>query len=137
MENGLEFSDEATTVVVSVEEAPAGDRGPRHRPGQRISEDALERIFEPLEQAEELHTRTHPGVGLGLTVARMSARSMDGDVTLERRDRMGRCSSGGCRRVRSRRRPRDATAGPYLNRRMWTFSRIPTPRQLASIELPP
>ena len=52
--------------------------------GTGISEDALERIFEPLEQAEDLHTRTHPGVGLGLTVARMSARSMDGDVTLER-----------------------------------------------------
>ena len=66
-----------------IEQAAAGvevrviDRGPG------IAEDALERIFEPLEQAEDLHTRTHPGVGLGLTVARMSARAMDGDVTLE------------------------------------------------------
>jgi signal transduction histidine kinase len=51
--------------------------------GTGVAEDALERIFEPLEQAEELHTRTHQGVGLGLTVARMSARAMDGDVTLE------------------------------------------------------
>ena len=84
VENGLEFSDEREPVVISVEQTPPGimvrviDRGPG------ISEDALERIFEPLEQAEELHTRTHQGVGLGLTVARMSARAMDGDVTLER-----------------------------------------------------
>ena len=84
VENGLEFSDEATTVVVSVEEAPAGIEVRVTDRGSGISEDALQRIFEPLEQAEELHTRTHPGVGLGLTVARMSARSMDGDVTLER-----------------------------------------------------
>ena len=84
VENGLEFSDERQPVVIRVEQTQPGievrviDRGPG------ISEDALERIFEPLEQAEELHTRTHQGVGLGLTVARMSARAMDGDVTLER-----------------------------------------------------
>jgi DNA-binding NarL/FixJ family response regulator/anti-sigma regulatory factor (Ser/Thr protein kinase) len=84
VENGLEFSDDATAVVVSVEEAPTGIEVRVTDRGSGISEDALERIFEPLEQAEELHTRTHPGVGLGLTVARMSARSMDGDVTLER-----------------------------------------------------
>ena len=83
VENGLEFSDEAAPVVVSVEEAPLGIEVRVTDRGNGISEDALERIFEPLEQAEELHTRTHPGVGLGLTVARMSARSMDGDVTLE------------------------------------------------------
>jgi signal transduction histidine kinase len=84
VENGLEFSDEREPVVIRVQLTQPGievrviDRGPG------ISEDALERIFEPLEQAEELHTRTHQGVGLGLTVARMSARAMDGDVTLER-----------------------------------------------------
>jgi signal transduction histidine kinase len=83
VENGLEFSDEQEPVTVRIDEAHTGievrviDRGPG------IAEDALERIFEPLEQAEELHTRTHPGVGLGLTVARMSARAMDGDVTLD------------------------------------------------------
>ena len=83
VENGLEFSDEKEHVTVKVDETESGievrviDRGPG------IAEDALERIFEPLEQAEDLHTRTHQGVGLGLTVARMSARAMDGDVTLE------------------------------------------------------
>jgi signal transduction histidine kinase len=84
VENGLEFSDEREPVTVRI--AEADDAGIEVRVvdrGTGVAEDALERIFEPLEQAEELHTRTHQGVGLGLTVARMSARAMDGDVMLE------------------------------------------------------
>jgi signal transduction histidine kinase len=84
VENGLEFSDEREPVTVRI--AETDDAGIEVRVvdrGTGVAEDALERIFEPLEQAEELHTRTHQGVGLGLTVARMSARAMDGDVTLE------------------------------------------------------
>jgi signal transduction histidine kinase len=83
VENALEFSDEQDHVTVRIDEAPTGIEVRVIDHGTGIAEDALERIFEPLEQAEELHTRTHPGVGLGLTVARMSARAMDGDVTLE------------------------------------------------------
>ncbi len=89
VENGLEFSEDGARVIIRIEETPGAvevrviDRGPG------IAEDAFERIFEPLEQAEELHTRTHPGVGLGLTVARMSARAMDGEVTLESTDARG------------------------------------------------
>jgi two-component system sensor histidine kinase KdpD len=83
VENGLEFSDEREPVTVRIGEADAGIEVRVVDRGTGVAEDALERIFEPLEQAEELHTRTHQGVGLGLTVARMSARAMDGDVTLE------------------------------------------------------
>jgi signal transduction histidine kinase len=83
IENGLEFSDDQEPVTVRIDEAEAGIEVRVIDGGAGIAEDALERIFEPLEQVEELHTRTHQGVGLGLTVARMSARAMDGDVTLE------------------------------------------------------
>lgn len=83
VENGLEFSDETEPVVVRVEQRERDVEVRVLDRGEGIAEEALERIFEPLEQAEELHTRTHQGVGLGLTVARMSARAMDGDVTLE------------------------------------------------------
>jgi len=83
VENGLEFSDELAQVIVRIDESQAGIEVRVIDQGPGITEDALDRIFEPLEQAEELHTRTHQGVGLGLTVARMSARAMDGDVTLE------------------------------------------------------
>jgi signal transduction histidine kinase len=83
VENGLEFSEDPEPVTVQVDQGATGIEVRVIDHGTGIAEDALERIFEPLEQIEELHTRTHPGVGLGLTVARMSARAMDGDVTLE------------------------------------------------------
>jgi signal transduction histidine kinase len=83
VENSLEFSADAEPVVVRVEQTGGAVEVRVIDRGQGVAEDSIERIFEPLEQAEELHTRTHQGAGLGLTVARMSARSMDGDVTLE------------------------------------------------------
>ena len=76
-----------------------------------------------------MNTRTHQGVGLGLTLARMSARAMDGDVTLESTGPEGSTflwtvSPGA--RVRS-----------HLKRRMCTFSKIPTATKFASICDPP
>jgi signal transduction histidine kinase len=83
VENALEFSEEVEPVVIRVEQTPAAVEVRVIDRGQGVDESDLERIFEPLEQAEELHTRKHQGAGLGLTVARMSARAMDGDVMLE------------------------------------------------------
>ncbi len=51
--------------------------------GPGIDPTDAERIFEPLEQVEELNVRTHQGVGLGLSLARSAAREMDGEVELE------------------------------------------------------
>jgi signal transduction histidine kinase len=51
--------------------------------GPGIEAELRERIFAPMEQGEDLNTRTHQGAGLGLTIARMSARAMEGDVVLE------------------------------------------------------
>ncbi len=83
VENAMAFSpdDQPVRIIISIHE-----RGPEVRVadhGHGIDGGSLERIFEPLEQGEELNTRTHQGVGLGLTLARMSARAMDGDVVLE------------------------------------------------------
>ncbi|MDH4111979.1 MAG: response regulator [Actinomycetota bacterium] len=83
VDNALAFSgpDTPVTVVISI-----GSSGPEVRVvdrGSGIDARAMHRIFEPLEQAESLNTRTHQGVGLGLTLARMSANAMDGDVVLE------------------------------------------------------
>jgi signal transduction histidine kinase len=82
VENALAFSGDGE-VVVSISatrdatEIRVTDGGPGIDPA------VAQRIFEPLEQAESLNNRTHQGAGLGLTIARMSARAMDGDVTLE------------------------------------------------------
>ena len=83
VENALAFSPAGTDVVIRV--SPEGGRTQVRviDLGEGVDPDAVARIFEPLEQEQDLHTRTHPGIGLGLSLARLSARAMDGDVTLE------------------------------------------------------
>ena len=107
--------------------------------GAGIDPEAMHRIFEPLEQAESLNTRTHQGVGLGLTLARMSANAMEGDVVLESTGPRARRSCG-----RSRAPPpglarseRPARSRRYLKRRMCTFSRMPIATKFTSIAVPP
>jgi signal transduction histidine kinase len=81
--NAVALSEDPTEVVVEVTATPEGAaiRVIDHGPG--VDPAAVARIFEPLEQEEDLLTRTHQGVGLGLSLARLWARSMDGDVSLE------------------------------------------------------
>lgn len=82
VENALAFSEDLPVRIrVSMESGSPVVRVIDRGPG--IGPDALPRIFAPLEQGEELNARTHQGIGLGLAIARMSARAMDGDVVLE------------------------------------------------------
>jgi DNA-binding NarL/FixJ family response regulator len=81
VENALAFSTEE--IVIRVEQQAGRTEVRVIDRGSGVQSEAAARIFEPLEQAEALHTRTHQGVGLGLTLARLSARAMDGDVLLE------------------------------------------------------
>ncbi len=83
VENALTFSPAGSPVIVLVTRAGGPPEVRVTDLGSGIDPSVVARIFDPLEQGEELNTRTHPGVGLGLTLARMSARSMDGDVVLE------------------------------------------------------
>jgi signal transduction histidine kinase len=81
--NALAFSPPDGTVTLQVSRGDGVavrviDQGPG------IAEASLPRIFEPLEQAEHLSTRVHQGIGIGLSLARLSAHAMGGDVTLER-----------------------------------------------------
>ena len=82
VDNALAFSAPDGIVIVRVR----ADDGLAVRvidQGPGIDVASTTRIFEPLEQAEQLQTRTHQGIGIGLSLARMSARAMDGDVVLE------------------------------------------------------
>ncbi len=83
VENALAFSppEEDVVIRISMNGTVPELRVIDHGPG--VDPESMHRIFAPLEQGEELNTRTHQGVGLGLTLARMSARAMDGDVELE------------------------------------------------------
>jgi signal transduction histidine kinase len=83
VENALAFSAEDAPVRIQVN---IEDGSPVIRvvdKGAGIDARSLPRIFAPLEQGESLNNRTHQGMGLGLAIARMSARAMDGDVILE------------------------------------------------------
>jgi signal transduction histidine kinase len=83
VENALAFSADDAPVRIQVR---LEDGSPVIRvvdQGEGIDARSLPRIFAPLEQGESLNNRTHQGMGLGLAIARMSARAMDGDVILE------------------------------------------------------
>jgi signal transduction histidine kinase/ActR/RegA family two-component response regulator len=50
--------------------------------GPGIPPDQCERIFEAFAQAEASTTRVHGGTGLGLTISRLLARELGGDLTV-------------------------------------------------------
>jgi signal transduction histidine kinase len=82
VENALAFSGEDDVRIhVTIEDGSPVVRVIDR--GLGIDADSLQRIFAPLEQGESLNARTHQGMGLGLAIARMSARAMGGDVILE------------------------------------------------------
>lgn len=59
--------------------------------GIGVAADQLPRIFQPFIQAEEGHTRTRGGTGLGLTISRQLARLMGGDLTVTSSEGIGSC----------------------------------------------
>jgi signal transduction histidine kinase len=59
--------------------------------GIGIAAEQLPRIFQPFIQAEEGHTRTRGGTGLGLTISRQLARLMGGDLTVTSSEGEGSC----------------------------------------------
>jgi signal transduction histidine kinase len=57
--------------------------------GIGIPADQLEQVFEPFFQVDRGTTRTYPGIGLGLAIARDFARTMGGEVRLESQPEKG------------------------------------------------
>ena len=83
VDNAIRFSPQSSPVEIRVGrgdgsvEVRVVDRGPGVEPAAR------QRVFQALEQIENLNVRVHQGVGLGLSLARTAARAMGGDVLLE------------------------------------------------------
>lgn len=51
--------------------------------GRGIPEDALDYIFEPFRQVDGSITRSHKGIGLGLSIVKQLVELMEGDITVE------------------------------------------------------
>jgi signal transduction histidine kinase len=68
---GVGVVRERDTVRISVSDTGIG-----------IPPDQLGRVFEPFYQVEHGTTRSHPGIGLGLAIARDFARAMGGELRL-------------------------------------------------------
>ena len=81
LENAAKFTPSGGSVGVRVLRLPSGhyelcvaDTGPGVRP------DRVEKIFEPFFQVDGSVTREHGGVGVGLALARRTARGLGGEV---------------------------------------------------------
>ncbi len=81
LDNAAKFTPAGGTVGVRVRKTASGhyelcvaDSGPGVQP------DRVARIFEPFYQVDGSVTRLHGGVGVGLAIARRTARGLGGDV---------------------------------------------------------
>ena len=81
LDNAAKFTPSGGTVGVRVLRLPSGhyelcvaDTGPG------VRADRLEKIFEPFFQVDGSVTREHGGVGVGLAIARRTARGLGGEV---------------------------------------------------------
>lgn len=83
LSNAVKFTDVGGTITVAfridgdVATVDVTDTG------RGLAGNQFERVFEPFVQVDARLTRSHGGVGLGLSISRGLARGMGGDITVE------------------------------------------------------
>ena len=92
--NAIKFTDAGHILLIVAVEAGAAGAPCRVRlrvrdSGVGLDEATIARIFEPFEQGDSSIARRHGGTGLGLSVVRMLARLMGGDVSVHSRPGLG------------------------------------------------
>lgn len=83
VDNALKFSPPMTSVQIDL--AANGNGGcvlTVRDYGQGIPAELSEKVFDRYYQVSQGAAREHGGLGVGLTIARIIARSLDGDVTI-------------------------------------------------------
>jgi signal transduction histidine kinase len=81
--NAVKFTPEGGRISAGAEPHKDGVRIWIRDTGIGVSPRQLIRVFDPFFQVERGKTRSYPGIGLGLSIARDLARAMGGDVWLE------------------------------------------------------
>ena len=76
----LERNDEDRACTISISDNGLG-----------IPEKVQERIFDRFTQVSSGFSKTHPGLGLGLTIVKGFAETLSGDVTVESKEGEGSC----------------------------------------------
>ncbi|WP_374328608.1 CHASE domain-containing protein [Azonexus sp.] len=85
--NAVKFTERGGVTISTVVEAEGRDditlRLSVEDTGIGIAADAVQRIFEPFEQADSSTTRRHGGTGLGLAICKRLVELMGGRITVE------------------------------------------------------
>ena len=81
LSNAAKFTRFGTAITISSELCGKHARISVRDQGPGIPKDVRERIFEKFVQAENVNTRGHEGSGLGLSIARKMAETMNGEIT--------------------------------------------------------
>jgi signal transduction histidine kinase len=87
--NAVKFTPENGQVTVGAQRIGGMVRIWVRDTGIGIPASQLERVFEPFFQVDRGMTRSFPGIGLGLAIARDFARAMGGELRLESREGAG------------------------------------------------
>src|SRR5262249_11231282 len=83
VENACKYSEPGTPITVGARGEPGTVSLSVEDHGSGIPAEDLPRIFEPFYRAESARRLGHPGVGLGLAVARRIAAMHGGTITVE------------------------------------------------------
>ena len=81
--NAIKFSRSGGLVQVNVENEPSLIRISVTDQGEGIAPDFLPFVFEPFRQADHFNTRSHSGLGLGLSIVHHIVREHGGTVRAE------------------------------------------------------
>ena len=81
LSNSIKFTPRGGEVVARVEQSGSFVRISVRDTGKGITSDFLPHIFEPFRQAENVTTRAHGGLGLGLTIVKQLVELHGGNIS--------------------------------------------------------
>ena len=91
IDNAIQYSDTGTTVTVTTSLDKNMWKVAIHDQGVGIPSAQIDYVFENFYQAEELTSRTHEGIGLGLSIVKKIVQAHKGNVELQSEPGQGTC----------------------------------------------